>query len=471
MYDIVIIGGGVVGCLVAMQLSKYDIKICLVEKENDVSMGTTKANSAIIHAGYDSEANSLKAKLNVRGNEMMTDLACDLDVPFNRVGSLVVAFNEDDKKTIQELYDRGVENKVSGMQIWDQNQVRKNEPNLSKDITCALYASTAGIICPYEMTIAAAEVAVENGMDLLLNTEVLDISKEDSFLIKTNNEDIEAKIIINAAGLFTDKIASMIGDNSFKILPRKGEYLIFDKKIGGEVSRIVFQPPSHMGKGVLVTPTVDGNLLVGPTAQDIDDKEDVATTKKGLEYISVRGAKTYPKFSMKDVINSFSGLRAKTKTGDFIIEESKMDSDFINIAGIDSPGLSACPAIAEYVLNMVLAKNSNFMKKENYKTKRRPVVRFRDLSIDEKAKMIKLDSNYGQIVCRCEGVTKGEIVDCIRRKVGARDVDGVKRRARAGMGRCQGGFCVQRVMQILSDELDIPFEKVTKKGEGSKLVY
>ncbi len=469
MYDIAIIGAGVVGSLIARQLSRYEIKTCVIEKENDVAMGTTKANSAIIHAGYDCEIGSLKAQLNVRGNEMFDEIVDDLDVPFKRIGSLVVGF-DDDAKTIEELEYRAKMNGVK-TQIWTKEDILKHEPNLSDEIQTALFAPSCGIICPYELTIAAAENAVMNGVTLLLNTRVLSIKKDKWFKIKTNDSEIETKYIINAAGVYADKVANMIGDSSFDIKPRRGEYIIFDKKVGDKVNHVIFQPPTNMGKGVLVTPTVDGNLLIGPTSVDIEQKDDVGTTKDGLDFIVKGGTRTLPDFSMRDVINSFCGIRAKGTTGDFIIEESKVDSDFINVAGIESPGLSASPAIAEYVAEIVLAKGDNFKVNENFIAKRRPVIRFRDLSVEEKKQVINKNPDYGQIVCRCESVTQGEIIDSIRRPVGARDVDGVKRRTRSGMGRCQGGFCMPRVMEILSKELNVPIEDITKKGGDSKLIY
>ncbi|WP_105617599.1 NAD(P)/FAD-dependent oxidoreductase [Vallitalea okinawensis] len=469
MYDVAIIGAGVIGTLTARLLSLYDLQVCIIEKDGDVAMGTTKANSAIIHAGYDAKPGSLKAKLNVKGNAMMEQVAKDLAVHFKRIGSFVVAFNDEEMARVKELYQRGLDNGVPEMKIINGNEVREMEPNLSEDIIGALYAPTAGIIGPYELTVAAAEVAVRNGVELKLEHEVESISEEeDGYRIQTNQDSIQTKVVINAAGIFADAIAEMVGDHSFEVHARKGEYMLLDKSQGNTVSRVIFQPPSKVGKGILVTPTVDGNLLVGPTA-DESQKEDLATTQKGLEKV-LRGAKrSVPSFNEREVIRSFAGLRAVGSTGDFVIEEADGLKGFYHAAGIESPGLSAAPAIAEELLRKI-GDVIELNKVENLNLLRKPFKRFSELTNEERRELIKKDPRYGKIVCRCEKVTEGEIIECIHRPAGATNLDAVKRRTRAGMGRCQGGFCSPRVVDLLAKELDLPMEEVTKQGSGSYLL-
>lgn len=471
MYDVAIVGAGVVGALIARELSRYNVKVCLIDKEADVAMGTSKANSAIVHAGYDAKPGSLKARLNVRGNALMSQVAEELDVPFQRIGSLVLAFHEEDMTQLHKLYSRGIENQVPDLKILDKEQVRKMEPNLSEEVIAALYAPTAGIICPYELTVGAVENAVFNGVDLKLERTVINIIAEHrQFTLITEKEEIQCKYLINAAGVHADAIAAMVGKENFSITPRKGEYLLLDKSQGGVVNTVIFQPPSKMGKGILVTPTVDGNLLIGPNAHDIDNKEDISTTASGLEEVIHGAGKSVPTLDIRQVITSFAGLRATPSTGDFIIEEAADVKGFIQVAGIESPGLSASPAIAEYVVKVLNQAGLELEKREKFDPIRKPVVRFREMTDAERAKVIQQNSKYGKIICRCEKVTEGEIVDCIRRPAGARNIDAVKRRTRAGMGRCQGGFCAPRVAEILSRELDIPMEEVTKMGGQSKLL-
>jgi len=478
VYDVVIIGGGVIGCNIARYLSRYDLKICLIEKESDVACRTSSANSGIVHAGYDAVPGSLKAKFNVRGNEIMDQISHELDVPFKRIGSLVIAFDEKDMEILKELYERGISNGVPDMQILDGNQVLEKEPAINRKVIGALYAPTAGIICPHELTIGAAEVAVQNGVELMLDSEVVSIGVENipgskvyKIDIKGRNAKIYSRYVINAAGLYSDKIASMVGDTSFTITPRKGEYLLMDKKQGKIVNSVIFQTPSDMGKGILVSPTVDGNLLLGPTAKDIEDKEDTSTDRTGLSQVIQGALKSVPSVDLSKVITSFSGLRAVPSTGDFIIEESKVAKGFINVAGIESPGLTAAPAIAEYVAQLLEKAGLILVLKDNYVRVRKPFKRFRDLQEDELTELIRDNPMYGNIICRCETVSAAEIIEAIHRPAGARTIDGVKRRTRAGMGRCQGGFCTPKVMHLLSQELGIPMEKVTKSGGNSWMVF
>ncbi len=470
-YDISIIGAGVTGALIARELSRFDIKVCILDKDADVAMGTSKANSAIVHAGYDASPNSLKAKLNVRGNALMDDVANDLDVPFKRIGSFVLAFNEDDQKELQKLYDNGIKNKVPHLKILNQKEVREMEPHISEDAIAALYAPTAGIVCPYELTLAATENAVANGVELILECIVEGIKRQDDgYILETSKGLIKSRYVINAAGVYSDTLARMVGDDEVNIIPRRGEYLLLDKRQGNVVNTVIFQPPSVMGKGILVTPTVDGNLLIGPTAETIEDKDNIATTNIGLNAVIEGARKSVPSFDTRDVITSFAGLRATSSRGDFIIEESKHAKGFVHVAGIESPGLSATPAIAEYVIDVLKNMGVTLTGKEKHDPVRKPVIRFRELSREDQAKAIKENPLYGNIICRCEIVTEGEIVDCIHRPAGAINLDGVKRRTRAGMGRCQGGFCAPRVVDILAREMKIPKEDVTKMGGKSKIL-
>lgn len=471
VYDVSIIGAGVAGSLIARELSKYRLKICLIDKASDVAAGSSKANSAIIHAGYDAEPGTLKALLNVRGNALMERLAGELGVSFKRTGSILVAFSEDGMETVRHLYKRGLENGVPELDIIPGERVKELEPNISKDVVGALYAKTAGIICPYGLTAAAAENAVDNGAELLLEREVRGIKKEEGlFVLNTQKGEIRSRYVVNAAGVNADRIAGLIGERDFSVAPRKGEYLLLDKSQGKAVNNVIFQTPTKMGKGILVAPTVHGNLLLGPTSVDIEDREDVSTSSPGLRQVAEAVLKVVPSIDLKQVITSFAGLRATPSTGDFVIRPSKLARGFINAAGIESPGLTAAPAIAEYVTGILRAEGLELEPNESFNPVRRPPVRFDELGDEERGRLIKADPRYGRIVCRCEMVTEGEIVDCIKRPAGARNLDAVKRRTRAGMGRCQGGFCTPRLAEILSRELGIPMDEVTKKGGNSRLL-
>ena len=470
-YDAAIIGAGVVGSLIGRELSKYDLNVCLIEKAEDVAMGSSKANSSVIHAGYDANPGSLKAMLNVRGNMLMEKLARELDVPFKRIGSLVLAFNEKDMFQLEKLYQKGIKNHVPDIEILSRRRVLEMEPQLSRKITGALYAPTAGIVSPYDLTVGAVENAVENGIELILGKKVLDIKPyKGKFTIIMGTDLIYSRYVINAAGVYADLISAMVGETEFSIIPRRGEYMLFDKKIGNIVSSIIFNTPSATGKGILATPTVDGNLLIGPNAHDIKDKNDVSTTAEGMQEVLEGAGKLIPAFNQREIITSFAGIRAAPSTEDFIIKASQTIKGFVNAGGIESPGLSAAPAIAEYVRDILISEGLTLNKKKNYYLVRRPVIRFREINDNQKVRIIKEDPRYGNIICRCEKVTEGEIVDCIHRPAGARNSDAVKRRTRAGMGRCQGGFCMPGVVGILARELDIPADKVTKFGGNSRLL-
>ena len=470
MYDVIIIGAGVAGSASARELSRYKVNACVLEKEEDVCCGTSKANSAIVHAGYDAANGSLMAKLNVRGNEMMEQLSKDLDFPFKRIGSLVVCLNEEDMPGLQALYDRGVANGVKELQILNREQILEMEPNISDNVYAALYAPTAGIVCPFGLNIAMAENACENGVEFRFNTEVQNIRKIDGgWALDTNNGVYETKYVVNAAGVYADKFHNMVSENKIHITPRRGDYCLLDKKTGKHVSRTIFALPTKFGKGVLVTPTIHGNLLVGPTAIDVDDKEGTNTTRDGLDQVISKAGLTVKNLPMRQVITSFAGLRAHEDGHEFLIGELEDAKGFVDCAGIESPGLTSCPAIGEMVAD-ILAEKMNLEKKEDFISTRKGILDPSTLSKEERAELIKKNPAYGNIICRCEMITEGEIIDAIRRPLGARSLDGVKRRTRAGMGRCQAGFCSPRTMEILARECGVSMSDITKSGGDSRLV-
>ena len=466
MYDIVVIGAGVVGGMIARTLSAYRLKLCVVEKRHDVAMGASSANSAIVHAGFDAKVGSLKAKMNVRGSEMMAEVCEELGVKYHNNGSLVIGFTDEDRATVQGLYERGTQNGVKGLCVLDSAELHAIEPNVSQNAICALYAPTGSIVCPYELTVAAIGNAMDNGVDLKLDFEVTDIRDTgDCFEILSQNETVKAKYVVNAAGLYSDAIAKMVGDTSFTIHPRRGEYVLLDKECGNLVSHTIFRTPSKMGKGILVSPTVDGNLLTGPTSEDIEDKSDRSTTANGLSRVMREALENVDGVAFNKTITSFCGLRAVGSTGDFIINQPR--ERFINVAGIESPGLSSAPAIAEYVVELLTDVGMRMESDPSYQPRRAAMHAFREASMEEKNAIIKNDPSYGRIVCRCETVTEGEILNAIRQNPKPRDLDGVKRRTRAQMGRCQGGFCSPYIVELLAKEQNIPYEAVTKFGGES----
>jgi len=470
MYDVAIIGAGVIGNSIFRELTKYNLKVVVLEKEKDVSMGSSKANSAIVHAGYDPKEGSLMAKYNVKGNEMFEDICKELSVPFERNGSLIIAVNDEDMKTVKALYENGTKIGVKNLRILTKEEVLEKEPNISEEIVGALYAPTGGIVGPFEYTIALAENGVANGGEIKLEKEVISIEKNDIFKIITKDgESIESKFVINAAGLYADKIHNLICKESFKIIPRSGEYFVMDKSQGSVVSHTIFQCPSKLGKGVLVTPTVHGNLLVGPDARDIDDKEDLGTVGDGLNAVRESSMLTTKKINFREGIRNFSGLRANPDTGDFIVEENDEVKGFIDVAGMKSPGLSSAPAIALGVVDILDKSGCKLDKKSNFKAKREQI-HFMELSAKEKAELIKKNPQYGKMVCRCESITEGEIVDAIKRSFGVLSIDGIKRRCRPGMGRCQGGFCGPRVQEIIAREFNVPLEDVVQEKSGSYIL-
>lgn len=476
MYDVAIIGAGVVGSAIARELSKYNVKACVIERDDDVCTGTSKANSAIVHAGFDATPGTLKARLNVRGNEMMDELSKELDFPFKRNGSLVVRTKEQPGAELEKLLEKGKANGVSGLKILGRDELDKMEKNLADDVVEALYAPTGAIVCPFHLTIALAENANMNGVEFFFNTEVKQIEKEKDFFRisaitdRKDNNTIETRTVVNAAGVYADVINNMISNEKIHIVARKGEYMLLDKTAGAHVSHTIFQLPSKKGKGVLVTPTVHGNLLVGPTADDVDDKEGVNTTADGLNSLYATSELSVKDIPFRTVITSFAGLRAHEDGEDFIIGEAKDVDGFYNAAGIESPGLSSAPAIGEMIAGLI-ADKLNLRKNENFIGIRKGILNPNTLSIEERNKLIKAKPEYGNIICRCEMITEGEIIDAILRPLGARSLDGIKRRTRAGMGRCQAGFCLPRTMEILERELHMSMFDITKNAGDSKFIF
>ena len=470
MYDIIIIGGGVSGAASARELSRYKVNVCLLEKEDDVCCGTSKANSAIVHAGYDAANGSLMAKLNVQGNEMMEALSKELDFPFKRNGSLVICRTEEDMPNLQALYERGIKNGVKNLSILSKDEVLEMEPNISDDVVAALYAPTGGIVCPFNLNIALAENANVNGVEFKFNTEVKDIKKiENHFEIHTNNGIYETKYVVNAAGVYADKFHNMVSEKKIHITPRRGDYCLLDKTAGDHVRKTIFALPGKFGKGILVTPTIHGNLLLGPTAIDIEDKEGINTTAIALDEVISKASENVKDIPMRQVITSFAGLRAHEDNHEFIIGEVEDCKGFIDCAGIESPGLSSAPAIGVMVAD-ILKELMGLEKKEKFISTRKGVLNPEHLSVEERNALIKENPAYGNIICRCEMITEGEIVDAIRRPLGAKSLDAVKRRTRAGMGRCQAGFCAPRTMEILARELGVEMSEITKTGGDSKII-
>jgi len=471
MFDFAVIGGGVTGALTARALTAYENSVVIIEKEHDVAMGQSKANSGIIHAGYDPEPGSLKAVLNVKGAAMMEQLCRQLDVKYRKNGALVTAFSDEDMSHLQVLLERGRKNGVEGLQILSGEDVRRMEKNLSEKITGALYAPSSAVVCPYELTIHAAGNAMDNGAELFTGFEVCRIEKMEGFfrLYATDGRTVDAGYVINCAGINADEVAAMAGDDSFRITGRKGEYLLLDKETKNLVGMTIFKVPDAMGKGVLATRTADGNILLGPTSEDCQDKEDTSVTAGGMEEIIKREYDFFGQLPLDKVITQFTGVRSHGDTGDFIINNPL--PGFINVAGIESPGLSSSPAIAEMVTDMLREQSVLGRLKEDFNPEARKRIRLSELTTEEKNRIIETDPSFGHIVCRCEEITEGEIIQAVRMNPPATDVDGVKRRTRAGMGRCQGGFCMPSVAEIISRELGIPFEEVTKKGGDSRILY
>ncbi|MDR1570300.1 MAG: FAD-dependent oxidoreductase [Oscillospiraceae bacterium] len=466
--DVLIIGGGVIGCAIARELTRYNLSIAMAEAKDDVSAGASRANSAIVHAGYDAKPGSAMARLNVLGNDMYQNMCEELSVPFERIGSLVLAFGREEEKELERLLEQGVQNGVKNMELISLRRALELEPQLSREATGALWAPSAGITSPYQLTIALYENARANGLNAYFNAPVTSIAFESGgFSAMAGNNVIRASYIVNAAGIYADDIARLIGDDSFTISPRKGEYILMDHETA-DIRRVLFRVPSEFGKGVLVAPTVDRNAFVGPTAKDILDKDDTSTTYDGMRELRELGSRVVPSLDFRAQITAFSGLRAISSTGDFILRESGRSNRFIHAAGISSPGLTAAPAIAKEIAALLNERGLPIEPNAKFNPRRAAIERFADMTPQRRAAAIKENPQYGHVICRCETVTEAEIAQAVHR--GARTLDGVKRRVRAGMGRCQGGFCAPRVMEIIARETGMPMETITKNGGASRLL-
>lgn len=468
MRDIIVIGAGVVGCSIARELSKYNLDVLVVEKNSDVSEGISKGNSGIVHAGYNEKIGTLKAKLNIEGNKIFDDLSRDLQFPFKRNGAFILAFSDEEMKALESLKENGEKLGVEGLEILTREEALNIEPNLNKEIVGVLNVKTSGIVSPYEMTIALAENAAENGVEFKLNSKVTSIEKiSEGYKVTLNNKElVSGKLIINASGLEGAFLNNLVSMSKREINPVKGEYCLFDKVAGAMINKTLFQVPNKLSKGVLVTPTAEGNLLVGPNAVEGKTLE---TSREGIDEILDKSKKSLEELPVARILNTFSGIRPKTKSGDFIIEEVEDAKNFINVIGIDSPGLTAAPAIGVYVVNMI-KERLDLVEKKNFKKTREKIVRFAELSLEEKNKLIKEKPAYGHMICKCEFVTEGEIVEAIHRPIKALTVDAIKRRTRASMGGCQGIGCTLPISKILSRELGIDISDINKNSEGSPVI-
>jgi glycerol-3-phosphate dehydrogenase len=469
LHDVIIIGGGVCGCSLLYELSRYTISALLLERENDVACGTTKANSGIVHAGYDPWPGTNMARFNVEGNALIEQLSADLDIPYKKTGSLVIGFDDDDRRAIEKLFDKGTYNCVPGLKIISGEELFRIEPNLSREVTCALYAPSAGVVCPWELAIAQAECAVQGGGGVELDCEVKAIKNEGGFFaITTNKGNYTARYVINAAGVDSDVISGMVESGYYSITPKNGEYFILDTTEFGLVNTVVFPCPSSRGKGVIVAPTVHGNILVGPDSKD-SARDDVATTAAGLDYVSAVALRSVPSVNFRASIRNFTGVRASSDLKDFLVGESKEVPGFFNIAAIKSPGLTSAPAIAKEIARLLIGKGLSDEPNPGFAARRR-VTRFAKLGEDEKTALIRENPLYGSIVCRCETVTEGEIIDALNRPLPPRSIDAVKRRCNAGMGRCQGGFCSPKVLALIARHFSIPPKDVPQDRKGMYVV-
>ncbi len=469
-YDVVVIGGGVIGCAVARELSRSALRIALLEATADICNGQSKANTAIVHGGHDAKEGTLKAKFNVRGNAMFDRIAQELDVPFARNGSLVAAFSQEEEPAVDLLYARGRANGVPGLSVIGRDEILRREPQINPAVRKALLVESGGIVCPYELTQAYAENAAHNGVEFFRGARVHAVRREgEDWLVESEMGDFSARAVVNCAGIHSDEINNMVSRKKYSMTPRRGEYYIVDKQYAGRFHAAVFQVPTAMGKGVLVAPTVDGTILLGPTADDIPDKDDTRSTARGLARVLEGARKTWPDLPGRAFITTFSGVRAPADAGAGVLGEAPDAPGFFNALGVESPGLSSAPAIGEFLAGAV-AEKLHAAPNPDFDPIRRGIPKFRLLSNEARAALIAQDPAFGQIVCRCETVTEAEIRESIRRPVGARTLDGVKRRTRAGMGRCQSGFCSTRVMEILCEELGLSPLEVTKCGGGSRFV-
>ena len=470
-FDVLIIGSGITGCAVARELSRYSASVAVLDRGSDLAEGATKANSGIVHAGYDAVPGTKKALYNVRGAEMYPGLANELGVPYQRCGALVLAFSDEDVKTLSSLKERGEANGVSGLEILGRDELLKIEPNLNPDVISALSVPTSGIVSPYEMAYALADDAALNGVQFFFDEEVVRIRKETDgcFTVQTSENTWHSRTLVNCSGASGADLHNQLSAHKLTMIHRRGQYYLLDRMQDQPFCRTIFQCPSSMGKGVLVSPTVHGNLLLGPTAEDIDDPLDTATTASGLSDIVMKAVKTWPGMSTRTNITNFSGIRAHLTTEDFVVGPCEDCPGCFEAIGIESPGLSSAPALAQD-LSLMIAGYLSLTRKETPVPYTAPPLSFHEMSAVQRRQAVDRDPLYGNIICRCETVTEAEIRYAIRRPVGARSIDGVKRRTRAGMGRCQGGFCLPRVASIISEELGIPLQEVTKNGGSSYLL-
>ena len=474
-YDIAIIGAGITGTMIAFHLSKYTTKVAVLEAGIDVASGSTRANSAIVHAGYDAKEGTLKALLNVKGCQMMPEITSQLGVHYKKCGSLVIGFNQRDLEELQKLKKRGETNGVKGLRIINRSELLKMEPNVSKDAKHALFAPSAGIVCPYDLAYAVAENSATNGTDYYFEYKVDKIDYDgELYTLYAGEQSISSKYVVNAAGLYCDEIARLIGEElPFEIIPRRGEYMLLDKNEGKTAKHTIFVTPNEKGKGILVSPTVDGNIIVGPNANIVESKADTGVTEEGLDEIAKGARVIAPQINLKATITTFAGVRPTPTSGDFYIQESEKCKNFVHAAGIESPGLASAPAVGEYVINILKNCGLKLRKKKNYietRTTEGNCKLFYDMNETERKKAIKQDPRYAIMVCRCEMVTEGDIVNAIKRPISAHTVDMVKRRTRAGMGRCQGAHCREKVAEIIAKELDIDISEVKKFSSNSKLL-
>lgn len=478
-YDVVIIGAGIVGCMVARELSKYQLSVAVLEKESDIGMGQSTSNSAIIHSGHDPEPGTMKARMNVRGNELWYEIAPELDIPLDHTGALIVAVGQEEHDALPALLERGRENGVKGLEILSREQLLELEPHLNPEVSGALSTPSAGVVDAFQGVLGAAENAATNGVEFFLDAEVRGMIVENGTLtaVETTQGTVHATWFVNAAGVYSDDILHMAGDRpEFAITARRGEYFVFDES-KFKVNNVLFPMPSKKGKGILVTTTTHGNTMIGPNSDSISDKEDHAVTEEGLHEIVSGASRLVPTMSPRDVIATFAGLRAtgnympEGKGKDFLIEVSRTVRGMITLAGIESPGYASSPAIAEYVAELLRGEGVTLTEKADWNARRTRIPRFKELSHDARAELIAARPAYGRIVCRCEEVTEGEILDAIHSPIPARTYDAIKRRTWLGTGRCQGSFDYPRTMEILSRELGVSMTEITKKGPGSVFLY
>lgn len=468
MRDVIVIGGGIVGAAVARELTRFRGSVLLLERADDVCEGATKANSGIVHSGLDAKPGTLKAKYNVLGNKLYDKVQEELGIKLMRNGSLNLLF-DDNIDSLYELKAKGEKNGVEGLEVVNEEWLRKNEPNLDPKIKWALYAPTAGLIDSFEVNIAYAENAAVNGVEFKFNTEVQNIEKTDfGYCVKTNNGDYDAKVVVNCAGIHSDEMNNMVSDHKLKIHARRGEYYLLDKEEKDLVKHTIFQQPTELGKGILVAPTVSDNIIVGPNAHEVE-KDDTTTTIDGMEEVAVKARMSIPNLPLYSTITTFSGLRATGESGDFEIGWVEDAPGFYNCAAIESPGLTSAPAIAIDVANDI-AEYLDLDNNPDYNPIRKRPIILMELSDEEKDELIKQDPAYGRIVCRCEWISEGEIVRAINAPCGAKSLDGLKRRTRAGSGRCQAGFCAPKQIELLMREKGLSPYEVTKFGPGSNIL-